>query len=50
MSKEEFIRKMKELGWQDSYINECIDIKEKAEKNGIIIPYELNLFEAIIND
>lgn len=49
MNKEEYKKKMKELGWTDDYIEEQIKIKEDAAKNGIKIPYEVDLFEAPID-
>jgi hypothetical protein len=49
MLKEEYIEKMKELGWSDDFIKESIRLHDEAEKNGINIPYEINLVEAPIN-
>lgn len=48
MSKEEYIRKMKALGWSDEYIAETLQIAAEAAKKGIKIPLEVNLFEAPI--
>lgn len=50
MTKDEYIVKMKELGWDDTYINEQIEIKEKAKKEGVVIPYEIDLIEAPITN
>lgn len=50
MTKTEYIEKMKELGWSDDYINEQIQIKEEAAKNGINIPFEADLVESPIEN
>lgn len=46
MTDNEFREKMKELGWDDEYIEETITINNEAKAAGISIPYELDLFEA----
>lgn len=46
MSKDEFISKMKELGWSDRYISETIQLHEEAEEKGINIPFDMELIEA----
>ncbi len=43
MTKEEFIKKAKELYWSNEQINETILLKEEAERDGVNIPYELGL-------
>ncbi len=48
MDKEEFSKKMKELGWKDEYIEECLKDHEDAKKNGIYLPLEINLVKAPI--
>lgn len=48
MTKEEYIKKMKELGWSDDHIQEQIKTHEEAAKDGIDIPYEIDLTEAPI--
>lgn len=48
MTKEEYIKKMKELGWSDDHINEQIQIHEEAAKDGIDIPFEVDLIESPI--
>lgn len=50
ITKEEFYDKMCKLGWDEDYIYEIIDRKEKAEIKGINIPLEMYLFEAPIPD
>ncbi len=49
MTVEEYIKKMQELGWPIEYIDKQIDIHNKAKREGIDIPFELDLFEAPIN-
>lgn len=39
---------MKELGWSEEHINEQIKIQEEAAKDGIKIPFEIDLIEAPI--
>lgn len=46
MTNNEFSKKMEELGWSDDYINELIRLSDEATKEGIIIPFEMYLFEA----
>ena len=46
MTKAEYVDKMRQLGWNDEYIQEQIEIREEAEKNGINIPYEIDMIEA----
>ncbi|MEG0614273.1 MAG: hypothetical protein RR540_00845 [Oscillospiraceae bacterium] len=48
MTKDEYIKKMKDLGWPDGHINEQIQIHEEAAKEGIDIPFEVDLIEAPI--
>lgn len=45
MNKEEYIKKMLELGWNMKYIEDQIKLKEEAKNNGIDIPFEFNLVE-----
>lgn len=46
MSKDEYRVKMRELGWDDDYIENIIKIHDEDEKNGISLPYEMDLVEA----
>lgn len=43
MTKDEFVLKAKELGYSDEHISEIIKIHDKAEKEGVGIPWEINL-------
>lgn len=45
LNKEEYIKKMLELGWDMEYIEEQIKLKEEAKNNGIDIPFEFDLVE-----
>lgn len=45
MTKEEFIKEAKKLGYIEEQIQEIIEEHEEAEKNGIILLYEINLIE-----
>ncbi len=45
MTKEEYIKRMKELGWTDDYIYEQLQLHEQAAKDGIDIPFEWDLIE-----
>lgn len=48
MTKEEYIKRMKELGWTDDYIHEQLQLHEQAAKDGIDIPFEWYLIERLI--
>ena len=50
MNKDEFVNGMKELGWEDEYIAECIESVSEAIDDGIRMPFELFLIEAPITD
>jgi hypothetical protein len=50
MTQEEFIKGMKELGWDDDFINEQIQIIADAEKKGITVPYDLEMFDLSMDD
>lgn len=45
MTKEEYIKNMQALGWTDNDINAQLELHEKAAKEGIHIPLELDLIE-----
>lgn len=45
MTKEEFKKEAKKLGYSDEQIQEIIDFNEAAKKDGLNIPYELDLIE-----
>lgn len=49
MTKEEYIKSMKEFGWADDYINEQLQLQEQAAKDGIDIPLELDLIKRPID-
>jgi hypothetical protein len=49
MTEKEFRKKMKELGWNDSFIDELVRIHDEELKKGVNIPYEANIVEAPIN-
>lgn len=49
MTDIEFREKMKELGWDDEYIDEIIEDHNEAKAEGVNIPYEIHLFEAPID-
>lgn len=49
MTDNELREKMKELGWDDEYIDEIIKEHKEAKAKGINIPYEAHLFEAPID-
>lgn len=46
MTDQQFKKKMKELGWDDVYIDELLTLRDEMETAGIIFPYEANLIEA----
>lgn len=48
MTDNEFREKMKELGWDEDYIDEIIEGRNEAKTEGIFIPYEIYLIEAPI--
>ena len=50
MSDNEFREKMLELGWDDEYIEECLQSKKLAEKNGVETPLDVFLSPPVIND
>lgn len=50
MSKGEFIKKARELGYTEDMINEIIYNHENAEKDGVKIPWELELIELPVQD
>lgn len=50
MSNDEFRKRMRELGWDEDYIEECLQSKEEAENDGIITPLEIFLTAPVIND
>ena len=41
MTKLEFIKKMREFGWDPEYVRETIQNIEYAAKQGINVPYEM---------
>lgn len=45
MEKEEFVKAMKRLGYTDAEIDESIAMHDEAAKEGISMPYELDLIE-----
>jgi hypothetical protein len=45
MNKDEFIKKAKELGYSDEAIADIVSIHDEAEKDGIKIPWEMDLIE-----
>jgi hypothetical protein len=45
MEKAEYIKRAKELGYTDEMIAEDIRLHEEAEKKGIKVPLEFDLFE-----
>lgn len=49
MTDSEFREKMKELGWDNDYIDEIIQEHNEAKSKGINIPYEGHLIEAPID-
>lgn len=49
MEKAEYIKKAKELGYTDEMIAEDIKLHEEAEKDGIKLPWELDLVELPVN-
>ena len=50
MTKDEYVKKAKELGYSDESIQETIQIHEEAKKDlGIDLPYEMYLIELPIN-
>ena len=44
-AKEEFIEKARKMGCSEKEIKKIIRFVEKAKKNGLNIPYELDLIE-----
>ncbi len=46
MSKDEYRIKMRELGWDDDYIESTIKTYEETKKDGIFLPLEVHLVEA----
>jgi hypothetical protein len=50
LEKDEFIKKAKELGYSDEVIAEHIKLNEKAERQGLKVPWEFGLVELPIND
>lgn len=50
MKEGQYIQKMKELGWDDEFINESLEIREEARKGGIDIPLELDFIPKPIDD
>lgn len=38
---EEYLEKMKELGWKEEQLTKIIKAHEDAKKEGIIIPYTI---------
>lgn len=49
MDKKEFTMRMKELGWSDEYIDECLRDYDEDERKGIALPLDSYLIEAPIN-
>lgn len=45
MSKDEFIKEARKLGYTEEQIQEIIDEHDEAEKKGIILLYEIDLIE-----
>lgn len=50
MDKGDFIKKARELGYTEDMINEIICNHESAEKEGIKLPWELELIELPVQD
>lgn len=50
MNNVEFREKMRALGWDEEYIEECLQSKKEAEKDGIKTPLEMFLVTPVIND
>lgn len=50
MTKEEFITKAKELGYSDEDISKILKTHDNAEKEGIKIPWEIDLIELPITN
>lgn len=50
MTKDEFIDKAKELGYSNEDISKIIKIHDDAEKEGIRIPWEIDLIELPIEN
>ena len=49
MTEEEFKLRMKELGWDDEYIEDCLKTRQKCLKTmGISVPLEAHLRPAPI--
>lgn len=46
MTDNEFREKMKELGWDDEYIEEIIEDHNEAKADGVNTPYDVYLFKA----
>ena len=46
MIDDEFRKKMKELGWDDEYIEEIIEDHNEAKADGVNTPYDVYLFKA----
>ncbi|MCD7854122.1 MAG: hypothetical protein LUG66_00710 [Clostridiales bacterium] len=49
MSYEEFIEKMKKLGYDDDYINDYVEHAKEVSKCGIKFPLEMYLIELPTN-
>lgn len=50
MTEKEYIQKMKELGWDNEFIEESLEMREEARKDGIDIPFDLDFIPAPIDD
>ena len=50
MTKDEFITKAKELGYSNEDISEIIKTHDNAEKEGVMIPLEIDLIELPIEN
>ncbi len=50
VEKAEYVRQAKELGYTDEMIAEDIRLHQEAEKKGIKVPRELDLFELPVQD
>jgi len=46
VTRNQYVEKMKELGWPEDHISEQIKMHDDAANNGVNIPFEIDLFEA----
>lgn len=49
MTREEYKKELRNLGWDEDYIDFALSVHDEAVENGISIPYEQELTKDIRN-